>query len=210
MLALLGFGLLGGCVTAGTEQTNAPPPPSAAAKASARQCMDELAGKPDYEPLRSKTWLGADYRSAPAASRGRPTGPEIALLEALNAELRECRQLALAEAPPARTAKLTELHRANESLWSEGVAGRLTWDQFNQRRRTLAAQEQALLTAAALPVAASRRQDMFALDPPRSDEEGGWDAPRPKERGRTVSPTAWSRGYCNATNKPSAYCYLSH
>lgn len=202
-LALVGLCLLGGCVTSGTE----PASTSAPVKLTAMQCVDELAAKPEYEPLRGKTYLGSGDQ--PAAGRDRPTAAETALLDAMNAELRACRQLALAEAPPARATKLAELHRAAEKLWSEAAAGRLTWDQFNQRRRTIVAQEQALLTAPASTAAAPRKQDMFALDPPRSDEGGGWDAPRQKTRGRSFSPHATSRGYCNAANKPSAYCYLS-
>jgi hypothetical protein len=210
-LALLAACLLGGCVTTGVEVANTPPAGApVAAKVTAQQCVLETVGKPDYESLRAKIPPGAELRSgAPAlTNRDRPTAAEMALLDALNAELRECRTIALAETPPSRLAKLTELHAATETLWTDGAAGRLTWGQFNQRRSIIGRQVQALLTAPAPAATASPKQDLFALEH-RSDD------PQLRLRGRrqpgpgatftidSMNPSGSS--YCGAM-RHTAYC----
>ena len=212
-LALLAACLLGGCVTSGVEQAAAPSPEVAVApKRSARECAREALGKPDYQPLHAKIPAGAELSSgAPAlTNRDHPTAAEKALLDALNAELHECRQIALTEAPPSRVAKLTELHAATEKLWTEAAAGRLTWGRFNQRRSMIGRQAQALLAVPAPVATASRPRDMFALDNryngPSSFGSSLQPGPRPTISIR--SPAVSNRAYCD-TMRHTAYCESS-
>ena len=171
-----------------------------------------MASKPTTNRLRTKVYLGTDDRGTGPhlANRDRPTGPEIALLDTLNADLRDCRKIALTEAPPARVANLAELHTATEKLWIEGAAGRLTWGQFNQRRRTIDTQEQALLTAPAPALATPRKQDLFALDHRSDDPQLRLRGPRQPNPGPSFSITsqngaASSSGYCDRMAN-TAYC----
>ena len=210
VLPLLAAVLLGGCVTTGSEEGSAPQAAQVAAKRSAQQCAQEVAGKPDYAPLHAKVYFGIDDAGARPylANRDRPAATETDLLDAMNGELRECRQLALSEAPSARATKLAESHRAADKLWSEAAAGRLTWGQFNQRRRTIAAQEHALLYAPAPALAAAPKQDLFALDPPRSDAQLRWRGAREPGPGATITIDSMNRSgstYCSAM-RHTAYC----
>ena len=211
VLPLLAALLLGGCVTTGSEESSAPPAAQVAARRSAQQCAQEVVGKPDYAPLHAKVYFGTDDVGARPylANRDRPAATETVLLDAMNGELRECRQLALSEAPSSRATKLAESHRAEDKLWSEAATGRLTWGQFNQRRRTIAAHAQALLTAPAPAVTAAPRQDLFALDPPRSDDaQMRWRGSREPRPGATITIDSMNQSgstYCGAM-RHTAYC----
>ena len=134
-------------VTPAVEEASTPQAP-VAVKLSARQCHGGTVGKPEYASLRAKKPPGAELRiGAPAYTNpDRPTAAEMALLDALNTELRDCRTIALTETPPSRVAKLAELHAATEKIYADGAAGRLTWGQLNQRRSVIGRQAMALLT----------------------------------------------------------------
>lgn len=207
-LALLAACLLGGCVTTGVEEANTPPAQApVAAKVTAKQCVLETAGKPEYDLLRVKKPPGAELRSgAPALTNpDRPTAAEMALLDALNTELRDCRTIAITETPPSRVAKLTELHAATEKLYADGAAGRLTWGQFNQRRSIIGRQVQALLTPPA--VTAPPKQDLFALDN-RNDANVRWRRSRQSGPGATFTINSMNpsgSAYCGAM-RHTAYC----
>jgi hypothetical protein len=210
ILALLALAL-GGCAGSAIEDASPPPAQAVAVKRSARQCENEIGAKPEYESLRAKIDIesgGTDARLN-RSHQVRPTGEETALLNALNVDLRECRRIALGEVPATRTAKLTQSHAATETLWAEAAAGRLSWDQFNRRRKAIADRERSLLSDPSDTVAAApRTQDRFSLDQRdvRPEFRGaGHDQLYVRNPSISISGPTSPSGHCGVMSN-SAYC----
>jgi hypothetical protein len=147
-LPLVWFLALPGCKT--TEPAGDAPVRSLAAEGPRdfRGCVDAIAANPRYEPLRDKLYLGAggEYRSSSLRNRANPNKSEIELLKAVHSDLQDCRKIALAETlQPNERQALTESHAADDRIWAEALAGRLTWGKFNESRRGIAMRQQVKL-----------------------------------------------------------------
>lgn len=116
-----------------------------------RGCVGAITANPQYESLRDKLYLGVggDYHRSYLRNTANPNESEIELLKAVHGDLQNCRKIALAETlQPNERQALTASHAADDKIWAEVLAGRLTWGKFNEGRRVIAMRQQAKLSVA--------------------------------------------------------------
>jgi hypothetical protein len=157
---------LDGCKTTDPGAEALAQPLSAEGPRDSRGCVQAIASDSQYAPLSDKLYLGigAEYRPSDAGNPTKPDEGEIELLRAVHGDLQKCRAIALAETlQPAERQRLAASHTADDKIWSDMLAGRLTWGKFNTARRVVAMQQQARLN---LPAARPKEE---ALPSPKYD-----------------------------------------
>jgi hypothetical protein len=202
---------LSGCKT--TEPAGDAPVRSLAAEGPRdfRGCVDAIAGDPQYEPLRDKLYLGTggEYHRSYLHNKAKPDDSDIELLKAVHGDVQNCRKIALAETlPPNERQALAEFHAADDKIWADVLAGRLTWGKFNESRRIIAMRQQAKLNVA------STGPKIEPLTPAKFDfnsiDYGNKVLPQfsrsPGERGlRLIDDFPSRKSYCDRMSN-TAYC----
>lgn len=141
--------MLNACITAESAAPSVSPL-AAEGPIDSRGCIDAIAAKPEYELLRYKLYFGAgsEYRTSYLRNKERPDEAEIEQLKAIHAEVQGCRKMALAEMPHAKERQaLVGSHAADDKIWADMLAARLTWGKFNESRRIIIIQQQARLNS---------------------------------------------------------------
>jgi hypothetical protein len=105
-------------------------------------CIEAIASKPEYVPLAGKLHLhpNVPYPRTYLSNSSRPDKSEIELLNAMHGDLQECRTIALDDAllhPNARKV-LVDSYVADYKIWTEVLAGQLTWGKFRRSGRSCA------------------------------------------------------------------------
>lgn len=174
--------LCGGALAVGVLAACATAPPAEMAHERRRaeaprdypSCIAAIAAKPEYQALWAKFQLeaGEPYPPAYLADRSYPSAGDIEALNALHADARDCRVFESATAGPAARQAIAESQVAEDKLWAEALAGRVTWGRFNARRkanaeRKAAAMKRAVVAAQARPMVEASRPSAEAVRPPQ-------------------------------------------
>jgi hypothetical protein len=154
----------GSTTTGAQQEANRIKSVAADYKAAGMDCQQKIAANPDYAPLKAKTSIDAPPQFALQMLNDKtlPTKKEIALLYRVYSDGQECRKIYLDGASnmsPLVHSVLVENYAAAEKLWAQATAGRLTWGQFNEGRKDLAAQYQAQLDQAFAQINSQLRQE---------------------------------------------------
>lgn len=149
---------LNACKTTEPATPSQAQPLAAEGPRDSRGCVEAIASNSQYEMLRDKLYLGAgsEVRPSHLQSAKKPDPGEIGLLRAIHADLQGCRAIALTEtSQPAERQSLVTAHGAEDKVWAEAFAGRLTWAKLNEQRRAIVMTQRARLN---LPSASPKNE----------------------------------------------------
>jgi hypothetical protein len=143
----------GGTVTGAQQEVARMQSVAAEYKASGDACVQNIAGNPDYAPLKAKTSLDAppQFSLQMLNDKTSPNKQEVSLLYRVYGDSQGCHKIFLdgaANMHPLILSVLVENYSNSDKLWAQVTAGGLTWGQFNQGRKDLFAQGQEKLAQA--------------------------------------------------------------
>jgi hypothetical protein len=132
--------VLVGCSTGAQREAGRMQAISTETAASGQACIQNVADKPEYASLKSKTVLSPDpqFTLQMLNDKSSPNKQEISLLYRVYGDLQDCRKILLDGASkihPLLLFTLVEGYADIDKLWAQTTGGGLTWGQFNESRK---------------------------------------------------------------------------
>jgi hypothetical protein len=146
-----------GCSTGAQREAARMQAVTAETVASGRACIQNVADKPEYAPIKSKTVLSPDpqFPLQMLNDKTSPNKQEISLLYRVYGDFQDCRKIVLdgvSRAHPLMLLTVVEGYADSDKLWAQATGGGLTWGQFNEGRKNTATQTQEKLIQANMQI----------------------------------------------------------
>jgi len=126
----------------------------ATTRQTSKTCFDEIREKPQYAELKRKLYYADDSVNVPLqylTNPARPSKKDLGDVFALHADIQGCRKVLVdgqAKIHPLIVTTQVEGFTAADRIWTEFAAGKMSWGEFNTKRKDVAVDVQQRMVAA--------------------------------------------------------------